>query len=72
MLAVFGAKTEFAQSGGVNAGAKKERNERDPLRELQRLHALMQLSGFKANSGCLLTGCMWSTVVAKSPQYPHR
>jgi hypothetical protein len=35
MLAVFGAKTRFAQSGGVGVCAKKALTERDDLRLLQ-------------------------------------
>jgi hypothetical protein len=35
MLAVFGAKRGFAQSGGVAVRAKKEAIERDDLRLLQ-------------------------------------
>jgi hypothetical protein len=48
----------------VNVGAKKTPAERDPFDELHRLHALMQFSGLRARSGALLTGIMWSIVVA--------
>ena len=42
-------------TGGVNVCAKKKASERDPLRELHRLHALVKLSGLRARSGCALT-----------------
>jgi hypothetical protein len=48
----------------VNAGAKKTPAEREPLELLHLLHAATQFSGLSARSGALLTGMMWSIVVA--------
>ena len=42
-------------TGGVNVCAKKTASERDPLRELHRLQALVKFSGLSARSGCALT-----------------
>lgn len=43
-----------ANTGGVNCRAKKDASERDPLRELHDLHALVRFSGDIARSGCAL------------------
>lgn len=41
-------------TGGVNCRAKKDASERDPLRELHDLQALVRFSGDMARSGCAL------------------
>lgn len=46
----FGER-KAGNTGGVNLCAKKDASERDPLRLLQRLQALVKLSGLKARSG---------------------